>query len=84
MSTTRVLDDLIEAGWQVLETDFDDKAFQQWREKASVCLEELLGPDHAYTRSFSRLVRDAEAKSLLAGGGILSAKKEKLAKEPGS
>ncbi len=82
MSTERIIDDLIEAGWHVLDTDFDAAAFQHWRLRACNCLEALLGPNHQYTQSFRSFVREAEAKSLLAGGGILAATKEELAREP--
>lgn len=39
------LDDLIEAGWKVLESGFDIAAFQEWRQLASACVRDLSGPD---------------------------------------
>jgi hypothetical protein len=70
------IDDLIEAGWHVLYSDFDAIAFRDWRNKAFACLHALLGPDHMYTRSFRRPVQEPAESSLLVGGGILTAAKE--------
>jgi hypothetical protein len=70
MSTTGDLDDLIEAGWHVLDSDFDPAAFHHWREQASICLEALLGRNHPYTQSLKSF--EAEAKTLLASGSILT------------
>jgi hypothetical protein len=72
----RKIDELIDAGWNVLYTDFDARAFDQWKRKAFSCLSALLGPDHKYTQSFKNYVAAAEEISLLVGGGILTAAKE--------
>jgi hypothetical protein len=79
MLETRI-DELIDAGWDVLYSDFDVRAFDRWRKRAFSCLNVLLGPDHTYTRSFRNYVEAAEEISLLVGGGILSAVKEDLVK----
>jgi hypothetical protein len=71
------IDDLIEAGWYVLESDFDPVAFVNWRQKALNCLKILLGPDHPYTEYFKDFVTEAEKCQLLTGTGILTAAKEK-------
>jgi hypothetical protein len=39
------LDDLIEAGWHVIDTDFDGDAFRHWRNQVSSCLSILTGPE---------------------------------------
>jgi hypothetical protein len=52
MRTEKPIDDLIEAGWRVVNSDFDETAFQNWRSKATICLESLLGEDHRSTKSF--------------------------------
>ncbi len=70
------IDDLIEAGWGVLDSDFDPVAFQRWRRRAFDCLTALVGPDHVYTRHFENFVRQGGKRDLLAAGGILSAAKE--------
>lgn len=70
------IDDLIEAGWSVLDPDFDPVAFQRWRRRAFDCLAALVGPDHVYTRHFQNFVRQGRKTDLLAAGGILSAAKE--------
>ena len=44
---------LVEAGYQVVETDLDEMAFREWRQKAVNCIAALLGSDHPYARSFS-------------------------------
>ena len=75
MSTNGRIDDLIEAGWGVLDSDFDPVAFQRWRRRAFDCLTALVGPDHVYTRHFENFVRHGGKRDLLAAGGILSAAK---------
>jgi hypothetical protein len=76
MSFDRQIDELLEAGWEVLDSDFDPVAFQSWRRKALDCLTAMFGPDHVYTRHFESFVRQGEKKQLLAAGGILFAAKE--------
>jgi hypothetical protein len=73
------IDDLIEAGKQVLDTNFDPIAFSLWKSRAFDCLSTLLGPDHAYTMGFRDYVTEPEKKNILAGGGILVAAKERMA-----
>jgi hypothetical protein len=79
MSVEQRIDDLIEAGWGVLHSDFDPVAFQHWRSEAFACLNAVVGPDHVYTRHFANFVRQGGSADLLAGGGILSAAKEQMA-----
>jgi hypothetical protein len=71
------IDGLIEAGWYVLESDFDQAAFINWRQRAFHCLMTLLGPDHPYTEYFRAFVVKAEKYQLLTGTGILAAAREK-------
>lgn len=80
MLAEKRIDDLIEAGWRVLETDFDPRAFQVWRSRAFDCLTVLLGSKHAYTLRFADYVRQAERMDALAGEGILSAAREEISK----
>ena len=70
------IDELIKAGWGVLESDFDPRAFQLWRRRAFDCLTAMFGPDHVYTKHFEKLARQGGKTDLLAAGGILSAAKE--------
>ncbi len=72
------IDRLIDAGWTVLESDFDAEAFHDWKRKAYECLNSILGPDHAYTQYFSHCVNLPETGCVLAGRGILSAAKEEI------
>ena len=52
MYSGKRLDDLIEAGWHVVDTEFDAKALYYWRKKALDFLTDFVGPDHACTQSF--------------------------------
>ena len=79
MSVDGRIDDLIEAGWAVFDSDFDPIAFHHWRRKAFDCLTALLGPDHAYPRQFEYLVRQGGKTDLLAAAGILSAAQQGIA-----
>jgi len=76
MSIDGRVDELIEAGWWVLESNFDPVAFQHWRRRAFDCLTAMVGPDHVYTRHFENFVRQGGETDLLAACGILSAVKE--------
>ena len=40
------IDNLIAAGWYVLDSDFDPAALQHWRMQAFHCIEAMLGSDH--------------------------------------
>jgi|SRR5271157_3445830 len=75
------IDELIKAGWDVIESDFDTAAFLNWKKQARDCIAALVGPDHTYMRKFEDYVKGAEATSVLAGGGILIAAKEQMAKD---
>ena len=79
MTAEQSIDDLIEAGWRVLNTNFDIAAFAIWRRKALDCVTALVGPSHTYARYFRDFVEEAETKSVLTGEGILIAAKEQLA-----
>jgi hypothetical protein len=74
-----VIDDLIEAGWAVLNSDFDQLAFMNWRRRALDCITGLGGPDHPYAQYFKSLVEESGQISLLTGTGILVAAKENVA-----
>jgi hypothetical protein len=78
MRAEKMIDDLIEAGWFVLESDFDTRAFGRWRRQAFKCVEVLMGPDHPYSLNFRDFVFKERNKDLLAGEGILTAIKEQL------
>jgi hypothetical protein len=78
MTVEQRVDNLIEAGWNLLDSDFDLSAFADWRRKALDCVAALLGPSHAYTSYFRDFVDEAETKSLLAREGILVAAKEQI------
>jgi len=80
VSPEQLVDNLIEAGWHVIDTDFDMMAFTHWRKQALDCIGALMGPAHAYTHYFRDFVEQAEKASLLTGEGILVATKEQVAK----
>ena len=84
MSVEQRIDDLIKAGWGVVESDFDPIAFHHWRRSAFDCLTAMFGPDHVYTRHFENFVRQGGKTDLLAAGGILIAAKEQaVLQQPG-
>lgn len=80
MYEEKVIDDLIEAGWHVLESNFDETALQNWRDRALICLTKLLGQEHTYTQQFSDWVTQREEVNLMAAGGVLVAAKEVMLK----
>jgi len=79
MSVVQRIDDLIEAGWGVLDSDFDPIAFHHWRRKAFDCLTAVVGPDHVYTRHFAHFVRQGGKTDFLAAAGRLSAAQQGIA-----
>ena len=81
MSIEGRIDDLIEAGWKVLDSDFDPVAFHCWRRRAFDCLADLLGADHVYTLHFARFARHDRITDQLAAVGILSAVEQQMAPE---
>jgi len=70
------IDELIKAGWRVLESDFDPLAFQNWRLKAFECLNTMFGSDHVYTKYFEHFVQEGQRSNVLAAGGLLTAAKQ--------
>ncbi len=72
------IDELIKAGWGVVESDFDPVAFQHWRLKAFECLNAMFGSDHAYTKYFEHFVKRGERANVLAAGGVLTAAKQQM------
>ncbi len=75
----RMIDELIEAGWYGLESDFDPQAFVHWKMKALECVECLMGPEHPYIQYFNLFVLRPASTDLLVGEGILNAMREQLA-----
>lgn len=80
MFDENLIDGLIQAGWYVLESNFDERAFLHWKQSASLCLGDPLGKDHVYVRFLQDYVRQVEKRDLLAGEGILSAAREEVVK----
>ena len=81
MAFEKRIDDLIEAGWRVLESDFDEAAFHGWRKEAFKFLGAVLGPEHTYTQYFEKYVRQLERSEVLTGEGILMAARANVAGE---
>jgi hypothetical protein len=78
------LNDLINAGWSILENGFDLQAFLVWKQLSFACLVGLLGPLHFYAQNFNRFTSEPSPQGLLAAEGILAAAKEAIAKADGS
>jgi hypothetical protein len=70
------IDELIKAGWGVVESDFDPVAFRHWRLKAFECLNAMFGSDHVYTKYFQRFVKQDRRAHALAAEGVLAAAKQ--------
>ncbi len=73
MYSGKRLDDLIEAGWHVVDTEFDAKAFYHWKKKALDFLNDFVGPDHACTQSFKHCIQQSELFDSPDGNEILAA-----------
>lgn len=78
MSIEGRIDELIKAGWGVLESNFDPVAFQHWRRNAFECLNTMFGPDHIYTKYFEHFVQQGDRTNVLAAGGVLVAAKQQM------
>lgn len=76
MTTEERIDGLIEAGWRVIESDFDEGAFLNWKVRAVDCLSDLVGSDHIYTEYFRDYVRRNDERDNLTAKGRLIAAKE--------
>ncbi len=79
MKIDQQIDELIKAGWDVVDSDFDPVAFQHWRLKAFECLNAMFGSDHVYTKYFEHFVQQARKTNALAGEGVLAAAKQQWA-----
>lgn len=58
MAFNKSLDDLIEAGWHLIDTDYDEKAYYFWKEKAHEFFSDFVGPDHIFTKDLKNFVPD--------------------------
>jgi hypothetical protein len=74
-------DSLVEAGYRIVGSDFDETTFKNWRQKAIASLSAMLGRDHVYCRYFTDFVRQGGRWGLLAASGIMSAAKEQASSE---
>jgi hypothetical protein len=78
MKAENQIDELIMAGWRVVDSDFDPVAFDHWRLKAFDCLTAMFGPDQVYARYFEHFVEQSGGTNVLAAGGVLVAAKEQV------
>ncbi|MDQ7784141.1 MAG: hypothetical protein RDU20_14750 [Desulfomonilaceae bacterium] len=67
------IDDLINAGWDVLESDFDESTFLRWRRHAYACVSELVGAEHPYAEHLRVRIGGVEPSTVLADVGVLTA-----------
>jgi hypothetical protein len=72
MGATKVIDELIDAGFQALESG-DSAAFMEWRRRVAVAL----GPDHVYTQLFQGPVNNKSKNAGLNGASNLTSDNEK-------
>lgn len=71
-SLDQQLTKLVEAGWHVIETDFDAAAFLSWRAAAVKCLSELMGPEFESSRYRRDLSDEAESHPGVTAGQATS------------
>jgi hypothetical protein len=72
LSAEQKFEGLIKAAWALMDRDFEENAFLEWRHRAFEYLTEMLGPDHYYTQYFADKISQAEAMGVLSGTGVLS------------
>jgi hypothetical protein len=73
MYSGKRLDDLIEAGWHVVDTEFDAEALYYWKKKALDFLTDFVGPEHTCTQSFRDCIKQTEQLDPLDRSSILAA-----------
>jgi hypothetical protein len=73
MYSGKRLDDLIEAGWHVVDSEYDAEALCYWKKKVLDFLTDFVGPDHACTQSFRHCVQQTELFDQFDGCEILAA-----------
>ena len=73
MHAEKEFENLIEAGWSVLRSDFAESAFLQWRQRVQEYLIASLGKDHPYSECFRDWVQPSGRCELLVGVGLLDA-----------
>ncbi len=65
------IDELVRAGWGVVDSGFNPLAFQDWRLKAFECINAMVGPNHLYTKYFERFTAEGDRKNALTAGGVV-------------
>jgi hypothetical protein len=73
MHADKEFENLIEAGWSVLRSDFTESAFLHWRQRVQEYFSVSLGHDHPYARCFGEWVQTSGQCELLVGVGLLTA-----------
>jgi hypothetical protein len=76
MELANQIDQMVEAAWKVIRSDFDEQAVLHWKMSARDCLVSLVGEEHFYTEQFDRQIRERAVDKVLACCGILSAARE--------
>lgn len=66
MHVEKRLEDLIEAGWHVVDSEYDADALYFWKKKAADFFSDFLGPEHMFTKEFRKSVDQFE-RSVRAG-----------------
>jgi hypothetical protein len=72
MDATKVTDELIDAGFQALESD-DSAAFTEWRRRVAAAL----GPDHVYTQMFEASSKNQNKRTSWTDASLPSAANKK-------
>ncbi|MGC8603820.1 MAG: hypothetical protein ACP5VS_09045 [Desulfomonilaceae bacterium] len=81
LSYDQALDNLIELGYEVVDSDFDQIAFRKWRLQAIDCINKLLGPEHPYAKSFLDHVRNRDSETIFLVRGLIQTAKRNMLKK---
>ncbi|MGA8831209.1 MAG: hypothetical protein ACLQT6_05950 [Desulfomonilaceae bacterium] len=57
MTAQSLMDGLIESGWLVIKSGFDETYFRSWAQNAKDCLDFVFGQDSIYSQHFRRLIQ---------------------------
>jgi len=74
------IDAVIVAGWRVLENNFSESSFEEWRREALDCVVALCGESHPYAEYFKSGVKKVRKSSVLTGVGLLTAARSEQSK----
>jgi hypothetical protein len=81
MSLDRRIDALIEVGWYVVESDFDETAVQHWRKRAIECVAYLSKPFETQKERLDKNFGRVNEEGFLRGQDLTNQGAEKTRKQ---